>query len=436
MRTRSRCFARLALIATAVLAARLLAQQGEPPSPTIKVDVRQVLVPVVVTDKEGHHVPGLKQTDFKVFEDGIEQTITAFSVQSSGVPSVESAAAGPGKPAPESTRAAPNSARPRRTYVIVIDTMHTAIANFSHVRDALKKLFREEQPGDSQYVVVAIARTVEAVQDTTQDPAAVLKAIESKDFQKLLKGSQKSSLQAELDRFRQSLDEAREKCDKGDPECGMLRILLPSQANSMAASDLNLTTGFLRQFRALIELLTHTAGRRTVVLISDGFSLTPGKAALEILASYFPENRGAALRSTERMRDEFEPIVRIAAASNIPIYTIDSRGLYTMEDFDVTKAGSTSRMAPSAQLTMNDVALNAGNTLAEMAAATGGTFFHNSNDLAGSLKRAFADGREYYTLAYVSTNANLDGKFRAIRVEVRDRKAVVNAKRGYWAVGN
>ncbi len=79
-----RGFAPLALSTAAVLAFRLLGQQTQPPSPTIKVDVRQVLVPVVVTDKEGHHVTGLTRADFKVFEDGVEQTITAFSVQSSG----------------------------------------------------------------------------------------------------------------------------------------------------------------------------------------------------------------------------------------------------------------------------------------------------------------------------------------------------------------
>ena len=47
---------------------------------TIKVDVRQVLVPVVVTDKEGRHVTGLTQADFKIFEDGLEQKITGSRV--------------------------------------------------------------------------------------------------------------------------------------------------------------------------------------------------------------------------------------------------------------------------------------------------------------------------------------------------------------------
>jgi hypothetical protein len=38
-------------------------------------------------------------------------------------------------------------------------------------------------------------------------------------------------------------------------------------------------------------------------------------------------------------------------------------------------------------------------------------------------------------LAYVPGNSNLDGKFRAISVRVRDSKLAVNAKRGYWATG-
>jgi VWFA-related protein len=85
--------------------------------------------------------------------------------------------------------------------------------------------------------------------------------------------------------------------------------------------------------------------------------------------------------------------------------------------------GSAERSAASAK----------GNTLAEIASATGGTNFHDNNNLLTGLQRAFADGRDYYTLAYVSSNESLDGKFRAIKVQVRNRKVNIGAKRGYWA---
>ena len=50
------------------------------------------------------------------------------------------------------------------------------------------------------------------------------------------------------------------------------------------------------------------------------------------------------------------------------------------------------------------------------------------------MQRSFADGREYYMLAYTPSNETEDGKFRKIEVQVRDKKARVNAKRGYWAL--
>jgi hypothetical protein len=47
--------------------------------PVIRVDVRQVLVPVIVTDGKGHHITGLKASDFHILEDGVAQEIAAFS---------------------------------------------------------------------------------------------------------------------------------------------------------------------------------------------------------------------------------------------------------------------------------------------------------------------------------------------------------------------
>ncbi len=90
-------------------------------------------------------------------------------------------------------------------------------------------------------------------------------------------------------------------------------------------------------------------------------------------------------------------------------------------------------MQPAVMSAMNSNATEAGQTLSEIAAATGGTAFQNSNNILTGLQRAFADGREYYMLAYVPSNSNLDGKFRAISVRVRDSKSAIGAKRGYWA---
>jgi len=138
---------------------------------TIKVEVRQVLVPVVVRDKLGHHVSGLTQADFHVFEDGVEQKISSFAIENTGVGSAVTAAGSEPPPAAGAVTppAAPAETPPRqkcsgRTYLICIDSLNSKFANIVHVRAALSKLFAAEAAGDAQYMVVAIGTRTQVMQ--------------------------------------------------------------------------------------------------------------------------------------------------------------------------------------------------------------------------------------------------------------------------------
>ena len=50
---------------------------------TFSSRVNLVSVPVVIRDKDGHAVGGLKQGDFQVFDKGKPQVITKFTIQAS-----------------------------------------------------------------------------------------------------------------------------------------------------------------------------------------------------------------------------------------------------------------------------------------------------------------------------------------------------------------
>ncbi|HEX8070947.1 MAG TPA: VWA domain-containing protein [Pyrinomonadaceae bacterium] len=65
----------LALLAPARCARVRAAQDDE----VVRVNSELVVLNVTATDKRGAYVHGLKQADFKIFEDGREQTITGFS---------------------------------------------------------------------------------------------------------------------------------------------------------------------------------------------------------------------------------------------------------------------------------------------------------------------------------------------------------------------
>src|SRR6202451_339858 len=79
---------RLLLAALLTTGAAVYAQdtQGQDKAPAntgtvIKTETRLVVVDAVVTDKKDNYVKDLKQKDFKVFEDGKDQSIKTFSYE-------------------------------------------------------------------------------------------------------------------------------------------------------------------------------------------------------------------------------------------------------------------------------------------------------------------------------------------------------------------
>lgn len=109
------------------------------------------------------------------------------------------------------------------------------------------------------------------------------------------------------------------------------------------------------------------------------------------------------------------------------------RSLYVQSWVDASSPGTNPRVVPAVMMATTSIQMEAGLTLGEFAAATGGTSYQNSNDLLAGIRRAVAEGRDYYTLGYVPVNPTLDGRFRKISIEIRGRKVTLRAKRGYWA---
>jgi VWFA-related protein len=402
----------------------------------IRVDVRQVLVPVVVLDKEGHSVSDLKQSDFRILEDGVEQTVTSFRVETSGDAGVE-AAAKPAAARPDEPKAAPARPAPaRHTYLIVVDSLHADAGNLRAVHTSLQKFFASEPPGDSQYAIVALGQSVTPIRDTTTEPSAVLAALDDKAFYKIFSGSRRSGTSAEMSQYVNRLAEVRAMVDSSDPGTRAMGLQLmkqmPQEAQRLAGEDYNDTKALLTGLRELVRRLSAADGRRTILFVSEGFQISPGRDAWLLLNAFFPQLRTESLRGMDRMQSEFDGIVKIAARSNVVINTIDSRGLHTMSWADASSAGPGAAI-PQVITTMNQLQTEAGLTLAEFAGATGGTSYANSNDILAGVRKAVGEGRNYYMLGYVSRNAAMDGKFRTISVEVKGRKVTLRAKRGYWA---
>jgi VWFA-related protein len=456
-----RCPARKLFSLSAWLLALVVASFAQPgpqePVPTITANVKEVLVPVVVTDLRGHHVRDLKQTDFHVSEDGVPQQIVAFRA------TVESAApeallengqttpqagfapaANPPKPAP---RRAPASNAVSRTYLFCIDALHSSFGSFGRVRDALLESLRQEQGLDTQYALMALGRDLNVIQDSTTDVKAIEAAISSPSFTKMTQSSEIASTAVAIRDFTALMRSYCSACacdtnggsgygGKEDPTCPAVKGRVEAFLVSFGERTYILNHNFLVRLNELVRAIATMPTSRTIIFISDGFNRFSGRELYGIMQGFAPRDHTFQFQSRDT-EPELQNILKVATGYDVKFYTIDSRGVYSAAfsaggTFDASTASSATPEAVDRQEA--SVARENADAMAQLAHETGGLFFQNSNDLPKAITTALTDTRQYYVLAYVPKNGAPDGTYRRIKVEVKGGdKFRVNAKAGYWA---
>jgi VWFA-related protein len=348
----------------------------------------------------------------------------------------------------------------RRTYLICIDTLHSAFSNFDRVRGALLRVLGHEQIADSQYALMTLGRQIRVIQDSTQNLPAIMAAIRDRKFLKGIQDSEASSTAVSIQQFTAMMLNYCASCactsNNGSeaPECLAYKAQIQAFLLSFGERTYMLNQNFLHQMTGLVSATASMPTTRTIIFISDGFNRFPGRELNGILEGYGPKDRRFVFnpRDTE---PELQSVLKLATRYDVKFYTIDSRGLYSAafldgNALDASSSSSThtqmdarniptERTAATATVVRNAavIARESADVLAQLAQETGGLFFENSNDLAKGIDRAFADGRQYYVLAYVSKNPALDGNYRKITVELSNSKKLsVTAKSGYWAREN
>ena len=384
----------VASLVTASLAVSLsAAQQPVPAQPPIRstsplrIAIDLVQVDAVVTDARGRHVSDLTAADFEILQDGKPQTLSAFTYVRSATPAAvrdppeaRPATVGPVGPA---TPVAPDKVR--RTIAIVVDDLGLSFESTFRVREVLKRFIeRDVQPGD----LVAILRTgggMGALQQFTTDRRMLTAAAERLRWNFMTRASAFDAAGA-----------------KGDNKVEALR-------------NEYFTAGTLGAIQYVIRGVAELPGRKSIVLLSEGFRLQD-------------QDEGYG-----RVFSAFRTLVDAANRAGIVIYTIDPRGLA------VTAARADDRLdegatAESLEEARRNELRNAHDALGALADETGGLFMRNTNDIAGAVRRALDDQQGYYLLGYVphtSTFSEGRSRFHSLRVRVKRPGLQVRSRRGF-----
>ena len=129
--------------------------------------------------------------------------------------------------------------------------------------------------------------------------------------------------------------------------------------------------------------------------------------------------------------------VNAAIRSNVAFYPVDARGLVATPpggDASTASASGTGVFTGKTQQGLRDKFNTSQETLATLAADTGGKALLDSNDLSMGITAAQRDINTYYILGYYSTNTALDGKYRRIKVRLKTNlEAKLDYRNGYYA---
>jgi VWFA-related protein len=168
----------------------------------------------------------------------------------------------------------------------------------------------------------------------------------------------------------------------------------------------------LMSIETVVHAMAKLPGQRTLILVSPGF-LTISPDAMNFKSRVFDQ----------------------AAGANVVINALDARGLY-VGNVEASEGGSGVAASQMTGSTSQDhlASMQANeNVMAEMADGTGGTFFHNSNDLEGGLQ-SVAAAPEYLYLLHISVkDTKKNGAYHSLRVKVDEPGVEVQARRGYVA---
>jgi len=147
----------------------------------IRAQTNLVLVDVRVRDKSGRAVTDLRREDFRVFEDGVLQTITSFSFENierlaqaraeeAPTPTIDLGRLPPGTPAAEVLR-------DRRLTVLFYDLTSMPIDDLLRAVEAGRSFIRRQMTPADLIAVVSYTASLRVLQDFTNDRDALDNAL-------------------------------------------------------------------------------------------------------------------------------------------------------------------------------------------------------------------------------------------------------------------
>jgi VWFA-related protein len=416
-----------------VLAANAFAQAPtsgsdvqDPSLLTLKTEARNVIVDVVALDKNGDPVKGLDKSRFHVTENGVAQDVSFFEEHGPDSSAEDSARDSNAQSAQTPKIALPpnvfTNVEPAHSsgplMVLLLDALNTRIADQPYVRgqvlDYLKKM-----PAGTHMAIFTLGDKLQLLQGFTADPGMLKAALDGRYYPSSTVLNAQGLSSGDIASARSSLDHFANESNSFSQE---LRVRMTIDA-----------------LNALSVYLAGMPGRKNLVWFTGSvpWTINPDFSLV------------TSVLGRVDYSDELKKLADAMAIGRISIYPVDARGLTTPPGYSadsspglnptniVSNNGGTGRESGSsfANAELNSQMNLAGShmSMSNLAAATGGRAFYNSNGLGKAVEKVQSLGENYYSIAYSPRDKRYDGGFRELKVVVDDPNVKLEYRRGYFA---
>jgi VWFA-related protein len=419
-------------VAAVHIATSLAAAPRSRPTTRFPSEVSVVAVDVVVLDEEKNPIHGLGKDDFLLTEDGMPQEVSSFEAIEVGAP----IAGTEELPAVSSNVVAAGEVG--RAFAIVFDGVHLTPGGAEHAKKAIRQFLKEDvRDGDSISLLSTTGgvfgsangvrgrdRLIRLLEELRGERINLMPpGVSISDFEAKRIAEDRDPYVAAMVWKRLVLSgathdpNARYTQGAGtSPGASLDRMIHPevemyaSQIYDVVRKRRRLV---LETIKRVLESLTTRRGRKSLLLVSEGF---------------------VADMQTEGMRE----VAEAARRANTAVYFLDARGLMASNSDLVTGVGQIvgENAVESANLGLTDFGMDAESDGADrLTDETGGFSVKNTNDLSRGFERINRESTAHYLLGYRSTNQDRDGTYRKIRVNVSRKGVEVRARKGYYAPG-
>jgi len=417
-RFRRLCLATLGIVL--LLATPLFTQTTETGLAPITSSTELVLVPAVVNDKSGSHLPGLKKEDFVLKQEGKSQSIAIFEEVTTNPGRVRRSAGEQGTFS-NIEPAGNDSGDYHRLSIIVLDFVNTPFLDQSNARDALVKFLSEvAESGEPMCLLELTSHGLVLLHDFTDDPKQLAIALHQ---------AQASA----LPRIHEQVEDPHHPAN--GPLAGALTRMIRGQLQSEAQlasletkSAASLTVQALQQ---IAKAFRGFPGRKSLIWASSGFPFSLSSSSSASSITYDPD---VPVHGRDEMQSAYDNLWRMMNDAQIAIYSVDLRSATV--DIPISTGGVRPSDAGDPQYDIgsqvHDTNLDTNSTLQLFAQNTGGEAFLGGSNLVQSFRQAVQDDTSYYMLGYYINSTNTKPGWHAVSVAVHTKGARVRYRNGFF----